>query len=384
MNRRSFIAAGAALLAHPAIAHTSKLVSIRDAYTLWYNRPSAITLPDGFAFGFITSSGGIEVANVDERLRLRERHRLFSFNRASDHGAPALLRIPAGPYQGHVLACFSNHASELFMTRTAGANDISTWGPVKSVDEGRCTYASLGATPEGAVVLMYTKQHSYGKYERGQWRETLYMMSRDGGDTWSPPIGLIRFGPGTFPYSTPMSLSANGKLATSYALYTYDQQRHMGLALAIADIDTGTVESKTIVSTNDRDELIPYETKWKGETIYMTFSRLSSGRATACIAKTNVGVSPIEQSNIGPVAICGYASGAALSPDCHSIFFSPPSGGLMQRMLKTGRTRSILGRGRYSMPFTLSQPGKTVVGVSKDQVVRSSISFGADLTILYV
>lgn len=384
MNRRKFIAAAAALLSHPAIARTLQRIDLRDAYTLWYNRPSAITVPNGFCLGFITSDGGIEVAQLDRGLKLQGRHRLYSFNRASDHGAPALLRIPAGPYEGHVLACFSNHSSELFMCRTVEADDVSMWGAVKSIDEGRCTYVSLGATPDGILVLMYTLQHSSGRYERGQWRETLFTTSADGGETWARPKHLVGFGAGTFPYSTPFALSESGKLATAYALYTYDQKRHMGLSLAVADLNSGRVETRTIVSTNDGDEIIPYETTWHNDAVYITFSRVSSAGVTACLAHVDPRSSHIKVTDVGDIASGGYVSGAALSPDCTSVFYVPRSGGLVQKILKTGHTRSIFDSGNYALPFTLSCGKQTVLGVSKDPLVRNTRSYQADLTIMYV
>ncbi|MFY2854964.1 hypothetical protein ACOTJG_13410 [Achromobacter xylosoxidans] len=384
MNRRRFIAAGATLFAFPAIAGTRPPTSIRDAYTLWYNRPSAIVLPSGLGFGFITSEGNVEVAQLDQHLQLRGRHRLYSFNHASDHGSPALLRIPAGAYQGHTLACFSNHASELFITRTERAEDVAVWGPVKSLDEGRCTYVSLGATPDGVLILMYTLQRSCGGYERGQWRETLFTTSIDGGDTWDSPKSLIAFGPGTFPYSTPFSLSKSGLLATSYALFSYDQQRHMGLAVAIANIDTGRVETTTVISTGDANEIIPYETRWDGDDIYLSYSRVSGIGATAFTARVDRETDYVKSTRIGAIATHGYASGAALSPDCKSVFYAPPSGGLKHKSLINGHSKHIFHSGHYSMPFTMSSQGKDVLGVSKDQVVRSSRSFEADLTILYV
>lgn len=384
MDRRRFIAASAAIFAQPAFSRTLGPASIKNAYTLWYNRPSAIMLPAGFGLGFITSDGAIEVAQLDLEFKLLGRYRVYAFNHASDHGAPALLRIPSGPYQGHILACFSNHSSELFVSRTTNADDLATWGPVTSLDEGRCTYVSLGATPEGVLILMYTLQHSFGRYDSGEWRETLYTTSRDGGDTWDRARSVIGFGPGTFPYSTPFSLSESGLLATSYALYTYEQRRHMGFALAIVDVATGHVQTTTVVSANDADEIIPYETKWNGDNVYMTYSRVSAASTTAFIARTDVRNSKSKVTRLGDIATQGYASGAALSSDFNSVFYAPSSGGLIQKSLKTGHSRHIFHNGNYSMPFTLSSSGKHVLVVSKDQIVRNTRSFGADLTIMYV
>lgn len=106
MYRRDFLISAGIIAAFTSVPFIRKLAAprplvLRDAYSLWYNRPAVAELPSGFCFGYVTSSGEVAIAEITNDLLVRRVSTLHKFGDASDHGSPSLLRIPSGQYAGY-------------------------------------------------------------------------------------------------------------------------------------------------------------------------------------------------------------------------------------------------------------------------------------------
>lgn len=93
MNRRMFLRASGmfmALNAAPSLAQSRELsgsdsLLIRDAYSLWYNRPAVAEIAGGFCVGYIKSSGDVCVCSVDnQRLKFTPTLAGLQFRRTGD------------------------------------------------------------------------------------------------------------------------------------------------------------------------------------------------------------------------------------------------------------------------------------------------------------
>ena len=127
MNRRELLISAGIISAFSSVPFLRRAflptpLVIQDAYSLWYNRPAIAEVPNGFCLGYITSKGEICVVEINNQLLAYNPSRLHSFENASDHGSPSLIRVKDGKYKGHILTCFSNHASPLLFTRSTSVS----------------------------------------------------------------------------------------------------------------------------------------------------------------------------------------------------------------------------------------------------------------------
>lgn len=334
MSRRWFLVCGVVPLAASSLgvppaagAAPARELRIPDAYYLWYNAPNVVALRTGFCVGYLTSGGEARVAAISERLDSLDIVTLHTHQDASDHGSPAILRVPSGRYEGHLLACFSNHATELFCRVSTYPGRIDDWGPLRVVDAGRCTYPSLSTLPNGDLMLLYTTQHSTkGEGDPGEWRRTVCSISRDGGASWSAPKVVADHGRGTFPYAAPLTTSGSGISAVVYSLYSSARKQHQGLRLIVtSDGFSTTSEHRIQQCWTDRDaDVVPISARWISDRrLWVLFSVRNPD---AIVSDVMLGVVSLDRggrwrSKVLPVAKSaahGYIGGAALVEDCRN------------------------------------------------------------------
>lgn len=392
MNRRSFlISAGvvAAFTSVPLIRRymPNRPLNIRNAYSLWYNRPAVAEVFGGFCIGYISSAGDVLVSEVSEQLLVNRTVKLHTFDGASDHGSPSLLKIPSGKYAGHVIACFSNHSSPLFFARTSRPETIGEWGKVRIIDGGRSTYVSLAALPDGKIVLMHTLQERVGQYSAGEWRKVVARTSEDGGDTWSNPILIAGIGPGTFPYSTALSTSVNGRCAMTYAIYSATEKRHQGLTVLITgDAFQTKIEIPIELGDFALADTVPFETKWVSESVLsVSYTQMSEARQVGLSRVILVDVENrrcLSNREIADVAVHTYAGGSAITDDGLFAVFSPKSGGLVRKDLTTGHVLELLKNGRFASPTLVRVNDQSLIVVLKNPLIKTTRDFSGELFIM--
>ncbi|UQB76810.1 BNR-4 repeat-containing protein [Pseudomonas shirazica] len=367
MKRRDFLISAGVVAAFSSVPFARKLspprpITLTDAYSLWYNRPAVAELDGGFCVGYVTSSGEVSVAEISDAMLVRRTAQLHTFDDSSDHSSPSIVRIPSGKYAGHVLACFSNHASPMFYSRSKNPNDAWSWGQANVIDPGRATYASLAALPDGRVLIMYTLQERTGQYSSGEWRRVVSRYTKDGGDTWSDPVDIAGFGAGTFPYSTPLSLAKDGRCAMTYAVYSSSAKKHHGLTVVITDDAFKTKTEYSIdLGKNSVFDTVPYETRWISDNaISVSYTEMSPDgtRGISRVVTINsVNGEVFSNQQVAETALHTYASGAAIGLDGRLVVTSPVSGGLVQYELKTGEVNSLVDSGQFSSPWVFSVRG---------------------------
>ncbi|WP_080962864.1 sialidase family protein [Pseudomonas brassicacearum] len=362
---------------------------IQDAYTLWYNRPAIAEIPNGFCFGYVTSKGEIYVAEINDQLLAYNFSRLHSFENASDHSSPSLIRVPKGKYSGHILACFSNHASPLLFTRSTDSGSTSSWEKVRVVDGGRSTYTSLAALPDGKIILMHTLQERSGTTDATEWRKVVARITSDGGDTWSEPAIIAGIGPGTFPYSTAISVGPAGECAMAYAIYSSKEKRHHGLTLSLtSDAFSSKREIPIPLGEEENLDTIPYETKWVSDKmVAVSYSQMDSTgkQGLSRIVTINVESSlVISNIPVSQVAVHSYAGGAAIGDNGSAVIYSPIRGGLYSKNMSTGKLTELVGSGRFSSPWLFRAHGKILLVALKNPSIKTTKNYSSEILIMPV
>lgn len=392
MNRRDLLISAGVVAAFSAIPFIRRLnppapLTIQNAYSLWYNRPAVAELTGGFCFGYITSGGEVSVAEITNDLLVRRVNVMARFEGASDHGSPALIRIPCGKFEGHILACFSNHASPLYCMRTKRPEDIGEWEDIRVLDTGRSTYASVAGLPNGRIVLMHTLQERIGNSSAGEWRRTVARSSDDGGETWSTPVQIAGFGAGTFPYSTPLALSSEGRCAMSYAIYRSEHKRHEGLSVVISeDAFLSKIEIPISLGDDQIYDTIPYETRWvENDTVVVSYSQMSQDgtHGVGKIAFVDVENRSVKSIvTLSEAAVHTYAGGAALDGSGSFAISSPPGGGLIMQDIRNGNSQTIIERGSFSSPWIFTLQGKPMISALKNPSIETTRRFSSELFVM--
>lgn len=390
MNRREFFLGSASAISLtvcgllPSFAK-AKSLTIQDGYSLWYNQPSMVEIDSGFILGYVTSTGVISVAHISDDLILIDRSYIHRFSDASDDSSPTIARVRSGNYSDHLLVCFSNHSSELFCARSLKPNCISEW-TLKLMNTGRSTYHSLGCLPGGRILLTHTLQHRSMNTDLSEWRSLVCTFTDDGGDFWIGPNELVSYGPGTFPYSTPLAVSSTGRCALAYSLYSYKTKRHQGLNLIISDnAFLNKTELPILTDFADSFDTIPYQAVWISETdVMISYTRLTnlveSGLGMIVIVHTPSG--SYHTMRLGQVACHTYPGGVALRNDGLAAFYSPISGGLIQQSVYHGKSRKIIKSGQYAQPQVLNIRNQVIVLSLQNPIIKSTINFSSSLSLV--
>lgn len=393
MNRREFIRSAGALAfltIAPAYrrlgASDDKSLVIEDAYSMWYNRPALAETTGGFCLGYISSSGEIIVATISEALEVVTRTTLHKFHSGSDHGSPAVITIPSGKHAGRVLACFSNHSSPLLSARSNSKNLLEPWDAVRTVDSGRSTYASMCALHDGRVMLMHTLQDRAGSTDATEWRKTVVRTTDDGGDSWTQPLVLASYGPGTFPYSTALAISDSGKLSMAYAVYRSKEKRHDGLRVIYSsDSFLTRCEIDVDIPEIEGHDTVPFETRWISENlIAVSYSKIGTtpGSASSRLVLIDIdSESKISDTLVADVEFHSYAGGASISEDGDYALYSPLGGGLVLKNIISGSIRPVIGGGDFSSPSLIKIHGVQHVVALKNPKVVTTLNFSSDVIV---
>jgi hypothetical protein len=360
---------------------------INNAYRLWYNRPAIAEVAGGFCIGYVTSAGDVRVAEINDQLLVGRVASLHKFEDASDHGSPSLLKVPGGKYAGHILACFSNHSSPLLCTRTTRSRSIGDWEKIRVIDNGRSTYASLAALPDGKIVLMHTLQERVGQYSAGEWRKVVARTSEDGGDTWSNSTLIAGIGPGTFPYSTSLSVSAGGRCAMTYAIYSAAEKRHQGLTVVVTDDAFQTrIEIPIDLGDSAAADTVPFETKWVSNSVVsVSYTQMSDGGKVGLSRVILVDVESrqcLSNEEVANVAVHTYAGGSAISDNGRSAVYSPVAGGLVRKDLTTGHVIELVKDGRFSSPALVKVNDQSLIVALKNPLIRTTRDFSGEIFIM--
>lgn len=394
MNRRGFLLSMGLVAAFSSIPVIRRFfhhgpLTITNAYSLWYNRPAVAEINGGICIGYINSTGDVLVSEIGEELLVGRTAKLHKFDDASDHGSPSVLKISAGKYSGHIIACFSNHSSPLYIARTTSAGSIGEWETARIIDEGRSTYVSLADLPNGRIVLMHTLQEKVGKYSSGEWRKVVARTSDDGGETWSDPVQIAGLGPGTFPYSTHLSVSPSGRCAMTYAMYSAVERRHQGLILVITnDAFKTKVEIPINLGDSSLADTVPFETKWvTGSVVSISYTRMSVGGKSGISRFLLVDADSGEclfNEEIADVAVHTYAGGAAIGADGMTAIYSPRTGGLVRKDLRTGHVSSLVEDGNFSSPALAELHGQPLIIALKNPIIKTTRDFSGEIFIMPV
>ncbi|MGU9805351.1 UNVERIFIED_CONTAM: exo-alpha-sialidase [Pseudomonas sp. CM11] len=394
MDRRCFlISAGivATFCSIPLIRRSTppRPLVINNAYSLWYNRPAVAEIFSGFCIGYINSTGDVLVSEVSDQLLIGRTAKLHTFEGASDHGSPSLVRVPSGKYSGHIIACFSNHSSPLYFARTTRRGTMREWSAVRVIDGGRSTYASLAALPSGEVVLMHTLQEKVGKHSSGEWRKVVARTSVDGGDTWSEPVVIAGIGAGTFPYSTPLAVSNGGRCAMTYAIYSAAEKRHQGLTVVVtADAFHTKLEIPIDLGVSALADTVPFETKWVSESVVsVSYTQMSDGGNAGVSRVILVDVKNqkcLSNEEIADVAMHTYAGGSAITADGRSAIYSPRAGGLVRKDLTTGHIVELVESGNFSSPALVNLNDQFLLVSLKNPLIKTTRNFSGEIFIMPV
>lgn len=398
LSRRRFLAfgtlplAGSSLGVPPAAGSAPpRELRIRDAYYLWYNAPNVAALRAGFCIGYLTSGGEVRVAAISEELDLLGVTTLHVFQDASDHGSPAILRVPAGRHQGHLLACFSNHATELLCRLSRYPGRADDWGSLQAIDAGRCTYPSLSALPNGDLMLLYTTQHTTpGEGDSGEWRRTVCVISRDGGASWGAPTVVADHGRGTFPYAAPLATSEAGTSAVVYSLYSSARKQHQGLRIVVSsDGFSTTLEHSIEQCWRDRHaDVVPISARWISDHgLWILFSVRSPDAplGEVMLGVVSLGRGGRLRSRVLPVAepaVHGYLGSAAFHADRSRLVYAPVGGGLTSQCLFSGSRTVLRPEGEYASPLTFRHGQSEYLVVLENPDIRSTRRFRADLLVM--
>lgn len=394
MNRRELLISAGIISAFSSVPFLRKTflptpLVIQDAYSLWYNRPAIAEVPNGFCLGYITSKGEICVVEINNQLLAYNPSRLHSFENASDHGSPSLIRVKNGKYKGHILTCFSNHASPLLFTRSTYPGSTSNWEKVRVIDEGRATYPSLAALPNGKIILMYTLQERSGTTDATEWRKVVVRITSDGGDTWSAPVIIAGIGPGTFPYSTAISVGPAGECAMAYSIYSSKEKRHRGLTLSlISDAFNSKREISIPLGEEETLDTIPYEAKWiTKKTVAISYSQMN---LTGKQGISRIIIIDIERNLIisntlvSEVAVHSYAGGAAIDDNGSTAIYSPTPEGLYRKNMNTGQLTELVKHGKFSSPWLFKAHGKTLLLALKNPSIKTTRIFSSEIFIMSI
>lgn len=220
MNHRlvfSLLAVAAAVLATYAFRPSPEKLSVASgAALLYYNTPAAIRDGERVYVGYITSTGSVEVAEMDVGSRDLKRRRIHDYGKADDHAAPGLWSTDEG-----LLIATAFHGSDLFLYRLDRAGRVSllcewqgnyTYPRFYEVDGQIHLYVRMVDEEAGSLAQIERPQHCekaemVAQAEKGKY---LYATSPDTHRTaWTVYDAATNKYGGTFVEGKEITLSAS-------------------------------------------------------------------------------------------------------------------------------------------------------------------------------
>ena len=163
----------------------------RDGAWTWFNDERAVLAGNNLLVGYVRRDGRVCVTAYDLAKRRGEESELSSWKKSDDHNNPALLLRT----DGRLMAFYSTHGVKPFwnyrVTETPANRLPLAWGPERAVDLSAFKL-NRGVTYNNAFQLSAEPDRIYNFVRGIQWNPTLN-LSEDGGQTWQPPVQVIRW-----------------------------------------------------------------------------------------------------------------------------------------------------------------------------------------------
>jgi len=163
----------------------------RDGAWTWFNDERAVLAENNLFVGYVRRDGRVCVTAYDLAKRRGLESELSSWKKSDDRNNPALLLRT----DGRLMAFYATHGVKPFwnyrVTETPAGQLPLTWGPEQAVDLSAYKL-NRGVTYNNAFQLS-AEPHRIYNFVRGiQWNPTVN-LSEDDGQTWQPPIHVIRW-----------------------------------------------------------------------------------------------------------------------------------------------------------------------------------------------
>jgi hypothetical protein len=190
------VAAGPAPLAVPALQ-----VAGSGAWC-WFGDPRAVHFEGTYKrtyIGYLTSTGDVRVARYDHTSGTWATAAVDTGFQIDDHNNPSIIIRP----DRRIVVFWSSHAGgAMYYRRSAHAEDISAWEPIKTVPVN--VSGSAGYTYPNCLQLPAEGNKLYLFWRGGNANPTF--ATTTGADRWSPARNLILV-PGQRPY---LKVASNG------------------------------------------------------------------------------------------------------------------------------------------------------------------------------
>jgi hypothetical protein len=151
----------------------------------WFSDPRAVSFKgqrDRTYVGWVSSTGDIVIAAVDNQSGKAEQHIMREAFQKDDHACPSILTRP----DGRVLVFYSPHGGKMYLVRSKSPEDISAWENEEELKEfgNKVCYSN-------PVQLSAEQNRIYIFWRRSDWQPG-FSWSDDGGKSWIEPKILIR------------------------------------------------------------------------------------------------------------------------------------------------------------------------------------------------
>lgn len=180
----------------------------RDAFALWYNRPSVLSSPAGFLLSSVSSRGEAKLHMLGSGGATRV---LQNYASISDHGTPVMCLS-----RDRLVVAMANHSSPLTVATIplTGLQDSEL--SLNPIDAGRCTYPTL--MPHGDDLLLFYTLGKWNPSDRpSSYRYYVVRRSADGGASWSEAITCIEPVAGEMPYPVAPFATRDGRLWIAFS-----------------------------------------------------------------------------------------------------------------------------------------------------------------------
>ena len=169
-----------------AVSPAAHTTFVADGAWCWFSDPRAIYRNGKTYAGWMTSDGSVQVGVMDNDTGAVRTATLAEKFEVDDHDNPALLFLP----DGRLAVFYSLHAKgDMRLRVTTKPEDIREWTPERSLGfEGAGRQGVTYANP----VLLSEEQNAIYLFWRGSDFKPTFSVSKDLGQTWSPPRTLLR------------------------------------------------------------------------------------------------------------------------------------------------------------------------------------------------
>ncbi len=160
-----------------------------DGSWTWFNDERAVWSQGKLYAGYVRSDGHICVTRYDSDKRHAAETVLSTWKEQDDHNNPGIFVRP----DGRLLIAYATHGTSQMwnfrISKTTDPQSLNDWGEEQSVapPDGKrfssgWTYCNPLPGPDGKIFL----------FGRGIGWNPTYLVSDDQGESWSPPVHLIR------------------------------------------------------------------------------------------------------------------------------------------------------------------------------------------------